>query len=263
MLSSSLRQKLRTSILNILSLPSKPKNGIHILNGHFLSLDNSKSPDVFYKLITKLVDNGVVLIDIQDAVSRINQRELHVNQSHVAFTFDDGFEECYTKIAPILNKFNVKAGFFINPSFVNGDNTYRNTFLSKIVYTNSDKKSMTWHQIKELHRQGHLIGSHTMDHYRLNSYDKNYEYQILEAKKVIESELNSPCNSFAYPYGRISDFSVDALKIAESGYNYIFSQDDYRNYFSFKGKVINRRHFECDWKYKHVLYFLKSKKLGI
>jgi peptidoglycan/xylan/chitin deacetylase (PgdA/CDA1 family) len=257
------RSIIRNTTLDILSLFAKPKNGIHILNGHFLSLDNKKTSEIFHNLIVQLINKGVILINIQDAVARIKKHEFQVDKCYVAFTFDDGFEECYIKIIPVLNKFNIKAAFFINPSFVNGDENYKRKFLSEIVFTNSDKKSMTWNQIKELHNQGHVIGSHTMDHYRLNSFDKNYEYQISEAKNVIEIKLNSPCNYFAYTYGKIQDFSIEALKIAESKYSYIFSQDDYRNYFSFGGKVINRRHFECDWKYKHVLYFLKSKKSGI
>jgi hypothetical protein len=49
------------------------------------------------------------------------------------------------------------------------------------------------------------------------------------------------------------------LKIAKQHHRYIFSQDDYKHYFSFNGQVINRRHFEGDWKYRHVLYFLPKK----
>lgn len=254
------RSKIRALLLNILSFFSKPQKGIHILNGHFLSLDNNTPSTIFSNLITELLNRGVILIDIQDAVLRISKKETEVDKCYVAFTFDDGFEECYTKIAPVLNQHNIKAAFFINPSFIDGDTNYKKKFLTEIVRTYSDKNPMTWDQLKELHQQGHIIGSHTMDHYKLNGLDKNYAYQILEPKKVIENQLRAPCNYFAYPYGKISDFSYEALKIAESEYDYIFSQDDYRNYFSFGGKVINRRHFECNWSYKHVLYFLKAKK---
>lgn len=30
----------------------------------------------------------------------------------VAFTFDDGFDDCYHEIAPVLDEFNVNAAFY-------------------------------------------------------------------------------------------------------------------------------------------------------
>lgn len=256
-----IRQKIRKLVLDILSINSHPKPGVHILNGHILSLDNNQSSDIFSNLISKLLKNGVVLLDFDEAVSRIANKQIETEKCYVSFTFDDGFEECYTKIAPVLNKFKTKACFFINPGFVDGDEGYRKNFLNNVVYTNSDKKSMSWDQIKELKNQGHTIGSHTMDHCRLNGLDKNYTYQIQEAKKVIENKLQVPCEYFAYTYGKINDFSLDALKIVQNYHSYIFSQDDYQHYFSFGGIVINRRHFECNWNPRHVMYFLKHKEL--
>lgn len=256
-----LRQKIRAFVLDFLSFNSTPKPGIHILNGHFISLDNSKSSEVFYHLIKELLDKGVELIDFKDAVALIVNKKIDVKKCYVSFTFDDGFEECYTKIAPVLNKFNNKACFFINPGFINGDEKYKINFLNNIVFTQSGKKSMTWNQIKELKSQGHTIGSHTMDHCRLNGNDENYPYQIGESQKIIEQQLNTTCDYFAYTYGKLSDFSKDALIVAQTYHKYIFSQDNYKNYNSFDGKVINRRHFECDWKSKHVIYFLQNKNI--
>lgn len=254
-----LRRHVRHILLNLLSSRVAPAHGVHILNGHFLSLDNNRTGDVFFALCENLARHNVVFIDIQEATRRVTNHEYHADRCYVAFTFDDGFEECYTKLAPVLNHFKMKGAFFINPSFVNCDDKYKEFFLRNIVCTNSDKKPMTWEQITELARMGHVIGSHTMDHYKLDGYDSNYEFQIGESKKIIESKTGVVCEYFAYPYGRIGHFSPKALSIAASSYKYIFSQDDARHYYSFNGKVINRRHFEPDWPYRHVLYFLKAK----
>lgn len=257
------RNRTRKLILDLLSLASSPKGGIHILNGHFISLDNETSSDVFKNLLEKLIESKVQLINFPDAVSRIAAHDISPDQCYVAFTFDDGFEECFTKIAPVLDQFGIKGGFFINPNFVDCNEHYRKNYLKNIVFTDSDKKPMTWKMIRELNNNGHLIGSHTLDHCRLNSREENYEIQIAESKRVIEEKLNAPCNYFAYTYGRIRDFSPFALEIAGKYHQYIFSQDDARHYFSFNGRVINRRHFEGDWNYRHVLFFLQKKSPGL
>lgn len=46
----------------------------------------------------------------------INQEP--VDRCTIAFTFDDGWRDCYTQIAPQLEKYGINAAFFINPNFV-------------------------------------------------------------------------------------------------------------------------------------------------
>jgi len=84
--------------------------------------------------------------------------------------------------------------------------------------------------------------------------------QLQKSKLIIESKTNSSCEYFAYPYGGMNDLSETGLAQAQKYYRYIFSQSDYRHNFSFKGSVINRRHFEPDWPVSHVKYFLSVHK---
>jgi peptidoglycan/xylan/chitin deacetylase (PgdA/CDA1 family) len=118
---------------------------------------------------------------------------------------------------------------------------------------------MTWQQIKKLHHEGHLIGSHTMNH--INCREASLDVlnkELKEAKAIIENQLHALCEHFAYPYGKIEHFSEQALAIAVQYYKYIYSQAGHQNYFSFNGSVINRRHFEGNWKAHHVTYYLKK-----
>jgi len=256
----AIRKILRKSILDKLSINSNPQNGIHILNGHFLSLGPSVPNSVFEMQLIALSESGVEFIDFDIAVKRIEKEDFPENRCQVAFSFDDGFEECYSKIRPILNKYGIKACFFINPNFVDGDKQYKENFKKNIVFT--DKDPMSWEQISELQKEGHFIGAHTMDHLKLDIDDKDIlDFQIGESKKIIEERLNISCDYFAFPYGKLEHISSTGVDIAAKHFKYIFSQSNYKHYFSFNKKVINRRHFECDWPYKHTLYFLKKKKL--
>ena len=90
--------------------------------------------------------------------------------------------------------------------------------------------------------------------------DEKLEYEIGECKKIIENEIGSLCEYFAFPYGRMEHANPMSIDIACKYYKYVFSQSDYKHYFSFNGRVINRRHFEPFWPISHVNYFLSFTK---
>ncbi len=256
------RKYARKLLLDLLSIKSTPKPGIHILNGHFLSVKDNTTGKVFSNQLKMLFDRGVGFINFDTAVECVEKRKIPADKCLVAFTFDDGFEECFTKIRPVLHEFGIKAGFFINPNFIDGSPAYQQNFKEKVVLTN--KPPMNWEQISTLRDEGHSIGAHTMDHLKLAIQDRNIlEYQIGKSKEYIQNKLNSPCEYFAFPFGKLKHISDMGIEIAKKYFTYVFSQDNYTNYYSFGGKVINRRHFECDWPYKHVIYFLKEKSMKI
>lgn len=251
---------IRHITINLLSINVHPKPGIHILNGHYISRDDNVAKEVFAHLLEKIKSSGIEFVDFEQAVDLINQKRIPKDKCLVSFSFDDGFEECFTKIKPILDLYNIKAAFFINPNFVDGNELYRSNFTTNVVKAN--KAPMSWEQIQKLSIEGHTIGAHTLDHINLSIDNRNeLELQIKGSKDIIELKTNKSCNHFAFPFGRIEDISELGVVVAKENFPFVYSQSDFRNYFSFNGRVINRRHFECDWPVNHVLYFLKRKKL--
>ncbi|MCC7333006.1 MAG: polysaccharide deacetylase family protein [Flavobacteriales bacterium] len=233
-------------------------NGIHILNSHYIG-KNDLPKEIFHDLLFKL-SKQADFICIEDAVNTIKEKT-HQNQKLIAFTFDDGFEECYTKIAPVLSDFNTNAAFFINPGFIDGNENYYQNFTKNIVHIN--KPPMTWEMIQELHQKGFVIGNHTMDHVRLVGLKNDeLDYQIIAAKKRIEEKISTDCNFFAWTYGRNSDIDQTALKYCLANHQFVFGGDNYTHYYSFKNdRVINRRHVEGNWPISHIKYFLSKKKV--
>lgn len=251
------RSLIRGIILDILGKFSMPQNGVHILNGHFIA-SHEAPQDIFFKLLEGL-SKITRLIDIQDASELVRTGKTNVTEKLVAFTFDDGFEECFTKIKPVLDHFGIKAAFFINPNFVDGDKAYIKNYLENVVYLDGYKLPMGWDKLAVLKNQGHIIGAHTMDHLRLNIQDEQMlQYQIENCKQVIEKKLNGTCDYFAYPYGRLADISKEAVNMAYHLYKYNYTQSNHKQYLSFNGRFINRRHFEGNWPLAHVNYFLKK-----
>lgn len=259
-LKTSMREFIRNAYLSIFGSFAKPKKGIHIINSHFVSnaeVNIVKDKETFRSFLAFL-SKRCVLLKIEDAVKMIEKNSI-VDKCYVAFSFDDGFEECFSVIAPILEEYKCNAAFFVNSNYIQSSLEYQKEFNRRIKQYS--KKPMNWNQVKELHFNGHLIGSHTRDHLNLAEIsEKDVMEQILEDKKMIEYNLNCKCEYFAWPYGQEQHFSQSALKNALDSFKYIFSGTDYTNYFSFEGKVINRRHIEPFWKKSHLNYFLSVDK---
>jgi peptidoglycan/xylan/chitin deacetylase (PgdA/CDA1 family) len=194
-------------------------------------------------------------VRIEIAVEQVNRRTT-TSDCLVSLTYDDGFEECHSVIAPALEEFKTNAAFFVNANFLNGDLEYRENFINNIVMT-PGKSPMTWTHIKELHDHGHVIGSHTLDHVNMNTEaDEFIERQLRENKRQIEKCTDHPCEYFAYPFGQLKHINNETLKMAEKHHKYIFSSTNYQNYYSYNGRVINRRHIESEWPLSHIKYFL-------
>ena len=178
----NIRWFLRNNILDLLSLFSKPAKGIHILNGHMISKNDSHI-EVFLNQLEEL-NKITTFIKIEDAVDLITQRK-KVDDVLIAFSFDDGFEECATMIAPALEQFGTNGLFFINPNFVEGDEAYIKNFTDNIVLA-PGKLPMRWDDIIKIRNAGHVIGAHTLDHFMINNNDLfELEHQIGDCKKII------------------------------------------------------------------------------
>nr|WP_297267101.1 polysaccharide deacetylase family protein [uncultured Prevotella sp.] len=259
-----IRTFLRGCFLSIIGTFKRPSSYVHILNGHMVDWhhDNDADGERFARQLAKL-HQYCDFVNIEDAVRMVVNQE-KVSRPTVAFTFDDGWRDCYTQIAPQLDKYGVNAMFFINPNFTDaadkGDKAYIENFTVNTTKS-PGKHPMTWQQIRELQKKGYLFGAHTLDHYCINDENvEELEHQIADCRKVMEDRLGDTCEYFAFPYGRLEHANPLSIDIACKTYKYVFSQSDHQHFFSFGGKVINRRHFEPFWPIQHVFYFLSCKR---
>ena len=260
----AIRSVVRSAFLDIMGAMVKPSSYVHILNGHMVDWhhDNDSDGIRFAHLLEEL-HKYCDFVNFETAVQMVVDKVI-VSRPTIAFSFDDGWRDCYTQIAPQLEKYGINAMFFVNPNFANAADINDIAYIENFTVNTTKspgKYPMTWEQMKELQQRGFLIGAHTMDHYCINDGNvEELEHQIGDCRKVIEDKLGTVCDYFAFPYGRLEHANFKSIDIACKHYSYIFSQSDYKHYFSFDGKVINRRHFEPFWPVSHVNYFLSSKK---
>jgi peptidoglycan/xylan/chitin deacetylase (PgdA/CDA1 family) len=83
---------------------------------------------------------------------------------------------------------------------------------------------LTWTQVQEMEKSGWVsIGAHTIHHPDLERLTNPVEVQreVGECRALLEQELEHSVDAFAYPYGRIGDHGLFAVK--QSGYKWAFT----------------------------------------
>jgi peptidoglycan/xylan/chitin deacetylase (PgdA/CDA1 family) len=119
-------------------------------------------------------------------------------------TLDDGHRSNYENAFPILERFDVKATFFV---------------LAGCVGTNANY--FRWEQARELASAGHRVASHGWSHRMLTQCSSpELDQEISQSKREIEDRLGVEVHSISAPGGRWDERVVDAC--TRAGYKYLF-----------------------------------------
>ena len=84
---------------------------------------------------------------------------------------------------------------------------------------------MDWDQVKQLASAGMSIGSHGHTHRALGELeDEIQRHELIESKRILESQLGREVTAIAYPFGWDGTFSRHTVALAaEVGYRLGFS----------------------------------------
>lgn len=83
-------------------------------------------------------------------------------------------------------------------------------------------RPMSWEMLRELHREGTIIGSHTRSHAVLTREDPTRVHEEAAAsRRDLERHLGAPVEHFAYPDGAFDDVAVAA--VAQAGYRFAYT----------------------------------------
>jgi peptidoglycan/xylan/chitin deacetylase (PgdA/CDA1 family)/glycosyltransferase involved in cell wall biosynthesis len=152
--------------------------------------------------------NNYTPITFED-LSMINRFDKE--KKYVILTFDDGYEDNYTLLFPMLKKFNFKA----------------------VIFMVTGKKENTWDyldegrtfplleraQILEMNKFGIEFGAHTMNHVDLTKVEVSEAKEEIEGSRAaLENILGKKVTCFAYPYGSVNETVKELVKRA--GFKY-------------------------------------------
>lgn len=158
---------------------------------------------------------------LSDRFESRNARELtetptDSNKPSIFLTFDDGYLNQYSEAAPILNDCGMKATFFVPVASVG------NYFPPG---GKQQRPTMDWDHLEELHKQGHEIGSHGMNHRDLTTASPDeIQQEVHDSKIKLENTLDITVESFAYPSG-LYNAGIET-EVAKAGYSTGFTTDE-------------------------------------
>ena len=182
------------------------------------------SPDNFEEQMKLLRDWGYTTITTKLLVKAIAEgADLPLHS--VLITFDDGHLNNYAAAFPIMQKYG-----FTGVVYIIGE------YMGTPGYMSVD-------QIKEMAEVGWEVGSHSMSHPDLTALDRQQQlYEIVESRGFLESELDVPVLTFAYPFGEfdgaVINLAYSAGYIAGMGLGYTYDQGT-SNLFALRRRGVN------------------------
>ncbi len=134
----------------------------------------------------------------------------NLNKENLTITIDDGGVGNYNFIMSILDRYQLKAIFFIPTKFINVNNKFSSNYMNP-------------EQIKTLIENGHLIGSHSHSHPVNFAHlsDEEVEFEWKESKQILENICNIKIENCSIPEGIILKKHFDILE--KLGYKRVYT----------------------------------------
>lgn len=199
----------------LLSLILRPRKA-SVLMYHSVANDNrffSVSPVNFEKQLKFLRERQFNTIGINGLLKNLKNKNSFLPKT-VALSFDDGYQNNYSVVFPLLKKYNLPATIFLIADLV-GKEGYLN-----------------WEEIREMRQSGLVcFGCHTLSHSKLTQiFPEQLKIEVAESKKIIEEKSGGVCDIFAYPFG---DFNENVTQAVQNA--------GFRGAFSVKEGVISSK----------------------
>jgi peptidoglycan/xylan/chitin deacetylase (PgdA/CDA1 family) len=179
-----------------------------------------------------------------------------------AITFDDGFRILMRDCVDVLDKYGIKASFFVPTGFVEfGDRPdLAANYSLRAHYYNLPLEPMGPEDLKLLVKMGHEVGSHGVSHISFSAMSMQQAIRELEhSKKRIAEWTGITVKTFAYPYGHTSNVLGEPKDwVRGAGYSYGFTLR--RGIVTTENDpfLLTRDHIEGNWPISYLKYFLFS-----
>lgn len=150
---------------------------------------------------------------------------LDEDQLNVCLSFDDAYYDFHAIVHPLLEKHKLKALLAVAPGVipveVRAPAGERLALSAHEAFADSQRRGFcTWMELRALVRSGRVaIAAHGRTHVRLDGTRVDLTREIVEPRAWLEEQLNTPVNSFVYPFGR---FSAEAHALTRRHYDFAF-----------------------------------------
>lgn len=141
-----------------------------------------------------LAQNGYTTITMLDFIEAKNGR-FQMPAKPIMLTFDDGYEDNYTNMLPLVEQRNMKAVIYV------------------IANQIGQKGYLSFEQLRDMQTRGIEIGNHTADHIALDELSRDeIAYEVRDSKIYLEWSGVNTIYSLSYPNGK---YNAEIIKILE------------------------------------------------
>jgi peptidoglycan/xylan/chitin deacetylase (PgdA/CDA1 family) len=171
----------------------------------------SATPERLEAQIGSLLERGYEGATFTDAVSGSPGKRT------LAVTFDDSYRSVIELAAPVLRRLGVPGTVFVPTSMAGSEQPMSWPGIDNWIGGPHEQElvPMSWEELGELATAGWEIGSHTRTHPRLPALETEDMRTELEGSRAdIESHIDGPCTSLAFPYGDFDARVVEATRTA-------------------------------------------------
>ena len=176
--------------------------------------------ELFKKHMQVLKDNGYRTVTFKElAEDHLLTKRFDKGNKFVVLTFDDGYEDNYRVMFPILKEFGAKAVIFLL-----SESKYNEWDVNNPHNPEKRFDLMSEEQVKEMAAYGVEFGAHTKTHPYLSSLPiEEAREQIVQCKQKLEQTYGQPFITFAYPYGDLNDEVKSEVR--KAGFTFAVSTD--------------------------------------
>jgi peptidoglycan/xylan/chitin deacetylase (PgdA/CDA1 family) len=166
--------------------------------------------ETYYSNLATTLEVGAESISIKNSSSSDRANTTASTTNKVAIlSFDDGWKSQYTNATPILNKYGFKATFYVVCNYIG-----------------KGESRLNWQDVVALYKQGHDIGSHSMNHDDLTKVSKkDLNFEIGQSKQCLLDHGINNVTSFAYPFSEAAHQDA-VVKIVSKYYDFARTGND-------------------------------------
>lgn len=248
------------SLLQSAGLLINGKNSIRVVNYHGTP---EKYAEFLDKHFSYFADN-FTCIDEEGLQRFFDKKALKAAKPGLILTFDDGLRSNYSFAAPLLERYCLRGWFFIPCAFIGQDeNSSKWANEHRVTYEQEapDRISMSWDELADLIKRGHVIGSHTVNHQRMfdDVPEKIINEEIHDSKRILEEKLNRPIRSFCWVGGELNTYNPLAMaEVRKAGYSFSFMAFSSPIQADTHPLMIYRTHVDSSWNLDMLRYQLSG-----
>ena len=141
-------------------------------------------------------------------------------QRTAAISFDDGYRSVLEVAFPILERLGFVGTVFVPTDFPNSGHPMAWPGIDQWLGSAHEQElcPLSWDELRQLAQAGWEIGSHGCSHPDLPKLpDGELERELQLSRRRLEQELNQPCRSLAYPFGRYDERVISGTR--DAGYH--------------------------------------------